>query len=619
MKMQKQKVTILYARLSKDDELQGTSNSILNQQQLLEEYAERNKLIPYIHIQDDGYSGTNWNRPGWQELINKVENDEVNCICIKDNTRLGRDYLRAGLYREMFRERGVRLVAVNDGFDSASGDDDFTPFREIMAEFYARDTSKKIKSVLSAKGRSGKPTTNTPPYGFKKDPNDKYKWLVDETAAATVRRIFQMAMDGMGTHQIGRVLTSEKIERPSFYFGKNGQGTRRNDYDPNYPYTWNGSTIAKILSTLEYCGHLVNLRSTTVDFKTRRSEIKPQEEWLIFENHHEGIISQEVFDTVQKLRETKRRFDTLGYANPLTGLLWCSDCGEKLYNYRRTEPRKPTETKIIDVYQCSTYKLGKNKFRDTCSVHHISTEDARDIILNVLKKTIGYISTHENEFLEKLREFSATSQNEIALSNKKQIADNERRIADLNRIFNALYEDKALGEISAERFIEMSAAYEQESKDLKSKTAKLKAEIDEFNTDNDKANKFLELVRKYTQFEELTTAMINEFVDKIIVYEGEWSEGYNKDNGRPMGTRSQKVDVYLKYIGKFEVPDMRTAEEIEAERIAAEKLEQKRKYGREYARKKQAEKVAAKAALAEKQTAKIIKPEKPQQPKSKTA
>lgn len=229
------------------------------------------------------------------------------------------------------------------------------------------------------------------------------------------------------------------------------------------------------------------------------------------------------------------------------------------------------------------------------------------------------ISTHENEFLEKLREFSATSQNEIALSNKKQIADNEKRIADLNRIFNALYEDKALGEISAERFIEMSAVYEHESKDLKAKTAKLKSEIEEFNTDNDKANKFLELVRKYTQFEELTTAMINEFVDKIIVYEGEWSEGYNKDNGRPMGTRSQKVDVYLKYIGKFEVPDMRTAEEIEAERIAAEKLEQKRKYGREYARKKQAEKVAAKAALTEKQTAQIIKPEKPQQPKSKTA
>ncbi|MCL2637913.1 MAG: recombinase family protein [Oscillospiraceae bacterium] len=218
--MKKQKITILYERLSKDDEMQSTSNSILNQQQLLEEYAERNNLKPYIHISDDGYSGTNWNRPGWQELIAKVENDEVSCICIKDNTRLGRDYLRAGLYREMFCEKGVRLIAVNDGFDSERGEDDFTPFREIMAEFYARDTSKKIKSVLAAKGRSGKPTTNTPPYGYVKNPNDKYNWIVDEIAAPVVRRIFQMAMDGMGMFQIARALSDDKVERPSFYQGK---------------------------------------------------------------------------------------------------------------------------------------------------------------------------------------------------------------------------------------------------------------------------------------------------------------------------------------------------------------------------------------------------------------
>ena len=288
--MKKQKITILYERLSKDDEMQGTSNSILNQQQLLEEYAERNDLKPYIHIQDDGFSGTNWNRPGWQELIAKVEAGEVSCICIKDNTRLGRDYLRAGLYREMFRERGVRLIAVNDGFDSASGEDDFTPFREIMAEFYARDTSKKIKSVLAAKGRSGKPTTNTPPYGYIKNPNDKYNWLVDETAAAVVRRIFQMAMDGMGIHQIAHALSDDKVERPSFYQGKNGKGTRQHDYDPNLPYAWRGNTIAKILSTLAYCGHIVNLRMTTVDFKTGKMENKPQDEWLIFENRHQAIV-----------------------------------------------------------------------------------------------------------------------------------------------------------------------------------------------------------------------------------------------------------------------------------------------------------------------------------------
>jgi len=594
--MKNQKVTILYERLSRDDELQGPSNSILNQQQLLEEYANRNELTPYIHIQDDGYSGTNWQRPGWQELIAKVEADEVHCICIKDGSRLGRDYLRAGLYREMFRERGVRLIAVNDGFDSERGDDDFTPFREIMAEFYARDTSKKIRSVLSAKGRSGKPTTNTPPYGFKKDPTDKYKWLVDEPAAAVVSRIFAMAMDGMGPHQIAHLLADDKIERPSYSQGKCGQGTRQNDYNQDLPYAWRCSTIAKILSTLEYCGQLVNLRTATLDFKTRKSTVRPQEDWIIFENHHEAIISQEVFDTVQKLRKTLRRADKLGEPNPLTGLLLCADCGAKLYNNRRARPRKPTEKKLIDIYRCSTYITGKHDFQDTCTVHHISTEVVREIILDVLKRTSGYIRAHEDEFVRRLRESSSVKHSETASSNKKLIAKNEKRIAELKKIFQSLYEDKALGKISVERFDEMAEAYERESEGLKAKNAELQSELDEFTSDSLKVDKFLALVRKYTRFEELTNAMINEFIDKIIVYECEWSEGFNKENGRPMGTRSQRVDVYLKYIGNFNVPDMRTEEEIEAERKAAEKLEKKRKHGREYMRKRTAEKRAAETA-----------------------
>jgi len=594
--MKKHKVTILYERLSRDDELQGTSNSILNQQQILEEYAERNGLIPYIHIQDDGYSGTNWQRPGWQELIAKVEADEVSCICIKDGSRLGRDYLRAGLYREMFRERGIRLIMVNDGFDSDKGEDDFTPFKEIMAEFYARDTSKKIRSVLAAKGRSGKPTTNTPPFGYTKDPNDKYKWIVDEPAAAVVRRIFQLAMDGMGIHQIAHVLSDEKVERPSYYHGKDGKGTRQSDYNPDLPYAWRGSTVGKILSTLAYCGHLVNLRIATVDFKTGKTVEKPKDEWVIFENRHEAIISQEVFDTVQKLRKTPRRIDKLGYANPLTGLLWCADCGAKLYNYRTTQPRSTKERKCIDVYHCSTYKVGKKDFQDTCTVHHISTDMVHEIILDVLKRTSGYIQAHEDKFVERFRKSSTVKQDETAKSYKKLIAKNEKRISDLSKIFQSLYEDKALGKISSERFDDMTAAYEQELNALKTKNAELQAEIDEFTADNDKVDKFLALVRKYTRFEELTPAMINEFVDKIIVHEGEWSEGYNKENGRPMGIRSQRVDVYLKYIGNFNVPDMRTEEEIEAERKAAEKLEAKRAYNREYMRKKAAEKRAAEAA-----------------------
>ena len=523
----------------------------------------------------------------------------------------------------MFRERGVRLVAVNDGFDSASGDDDFTPFREIMAEFYARDTSKKIKSVLSAKGRSGKPTTNTPPYGFVKDPNDKYKWLVDETAAVVVRRIFQLAMDGLGIHQIARVLSENKVERPSFYHGKDGYGTRQSDYNPDLPYAWRGSTIAKILKTLEYCGHLVNLRTTTVDFKTSRTEKKPKEEWLIFENHHEAIIGEEVFDTVQKLRQTPRRIDKVGTANPLTGLLWCADCGAKLYNYRRAKPRKPTEKKIVDVYHCSTYKIGKRDFKNTCTVHHLSTESARDIILDVLRKTSAYVSTHEEEFLEQLRTTSALKQGETITAHKRLIAKNDKRSAELIRIFNALYEDKVLGRISDDRFMEMTATYEQELSAIKSQNVKLQAELNEFNTEHDNTEKFLALIRKYTNFEELTNSMINEFVDKIVVHECEWSEGF-AENGRPLGTRSQRVDVYLKYIGNFNVPDMRTAEEIETERRAAERLEKKRKHGREYMRKRLAEKrVAQKSKTAEpKEQSLIITATgeiKPKTPKPKSA
>jgi len=404
------------------------------------------------------------------------------------------------------------------------------------------------------------------------------------------------AMDGMGMHQIAHVLSDEKIERPSYYHGKNGVGTRQSDYDPNLPYAWRGSTVANILRTLAYCGHLVNLRMATVDFKTGKTAEKPKDEWVIFENRHEAIISQEVFDTVQKLRQTPCRIDKLGYANPLTGLLWCADYGAKLYNYRRSEPRKPTETKLIDVYQCSTYKIGKKDFQDTCTVHHISTEMAHDIILDILKRTSGYIQAHEDKFVEMFRNTSAEKQDETARSYKKLITKNEKRISDLNRIFQSLYEDKALGKLAAERFDEMIAAYEKELGELKAKNTELQAEIDEFTADNDKVDKFLALVRRYTRFEELTPAMINEFVDKIIVYEGEWSEGFNKENGRPMGTRSQRVDVYLKYIGNFNVPDIRTEEEIEAERKAAEKLEKKRKHGREYMRKRMAEKRATEAS-----------------------
>jgi DNA invertase Pin-like site-specific DNA recombinase len=614
--MNTQKVNILYARLSRDDELQGPSNSILNQQQLLEEYANAHGLTPYIFLHDDGYSGTRWDRPSWQELISMVDADKVSCICIKDSSRMGRDYLRVGLYRELFREKGVRLILINDNVDTLlNSEDDFTPFREIMAEWYARDTSKKIKSVFAAKGRSGKPTTSTPPYGYMKDPNDKYKWVLDEPAAAVVRRIFQMAMEGMGVHHIAKALHDDKIERPSYYLGVRGRGRHKNDYDTNYKYSWGTATIKNILGKMQYAGYMVNLKYTSPSFKSKKKIVKPQEDWIIFPDAHPAIIDQETFDTVQKLRETPRRIDTLGEANPLTGLLWCADCGEKLYNHRKSKTEKPTHKKLRNDYHCKTYKLSNYKFDNKCSPHHISTEAVRTIILDVLKKTSGYIQNHEEEFVEQLRATSNIKREEIAKAHKKQIAKNEKRIADLDKIFRSLYEDKALEKITEEMFEEMTSGYTQEKEEIKTANEKLQAELDEFTADNDKAENFLALVRKYTSFEELTTPMLNSFVEKVIVHECEWSDGNTGIGGRPRGSRSQQVDVYLKYIGNFDVPDMRTPEEIEADRIAEEKLEAKRAYHRQKTqnwvdkkRAAEAEKAAAKKAKPETSKVKIAKP-----------
>lgn len=591
------KLTILYERLSRDDELQGPSNSILNQRQLLEDYAERSNLTPYLHIHDDGYSGTNWDRPGWQELIARIEADEVGCLVIKDSSRMGRDYLRVGLYREMFREKGVRLIAINDGLDSSVGEDDFTPFREIMAEWYARDTSKKIKSVIAAKGKSGKPTSCTPPYGFIKDPNDKNHWLVDPEAAAVVKRIFQMAVAGMGVHHIAGTLAQDKIDRPSYYLGSRGRGRHKNDYDRDNRYAWGSATIAHILRKAEYAGHTVNFRTSSASFKSKKKVNNAPEDWLIFENTHEAIIDQSTFDLVQKLRETPRRIDTLGEANPLTGLLYCADCGAKLYNHRKAHTEKPTHKKLTDVYCCSTYKLSNSKFNTQCSPHHISTEAVRAIILDAIRKTTGYVRAHEEDFIRRVRENSAIQQGETAKAHKRLIAKNERRLSEIDRIYKSLYEDKALGKIDETMFISMTEGYGQERLDLRAKTNALQAELDAFDADSVRADKFTEIVRRYTSLEELTTPMLNELVDKVMIHECHWSEGNTGEGGRPRGARTQRVDVHLKYIGSFDVPDMRTPEKMEADRIAEEKLAARRAYHREKTRLWQERKnTAAKAA-----------------------
>jgi len=564
--MNTEKYTILYSRLSRDDGEDSVSNSIINQRAMLEEYAERNGLVPFLHIQDDGFSGTNWNRPGWQEVLAKVEAGDVSCICVKDLSRMSRDYLRAGLDRELFRERNVRLIALNDGVDTKQKEDDFTPFREIMAEWFARDTSRKIKSAYATKGNSGKPMSNQTPYGYRKDPNDKSHWLVDPEAAAVVKRIFVMAIDGMGPWKIAETLHAEMVECPAYYLGSRGIGPRKTDYDKEHPYGWNYNTVGTMLSRLEYCGHTVNFKGEVAHFKAKKWKRNPPEKWRIFENTHEAIISPETFATVQRLRETVRRPNNKGEANPLTGIVYCADCGRKMYNKRHSNS---------DYYQCQTHKIGANKFAELCTPHHIKTASVREIILDALKRTSGYIRKHETEFIELVREKSALRQGETVKSGKKQITKNERRIAELDKLFRSLYEDKVSGAITAERFAQMTSGYEQEQAELKTQNVTLQSELDAFSADTDNAEKFIALVRRFTRFDELSTVMLNELVDKVIVHEGEWSEGINTETKRGMGTRRQHVEVFLKYIGDMSIPDLRTPEEIEAEISAVIKAEKR--------------------------------------------
>jgi len=590
--MKKQKQTILYARLSVDDGTDRESNSIQNQCIMLEEYAERNDLKPYVHINDDGYSGTGWDRPGWQKIIEEIKADNVSNLVVKNLDRMGRDYLRVGLYMEMFREKGVRLIAINDGIDTLLGEDDFTPFRAIMAEWYARDASKKIKAVMNSKGKSGKPLANIPPYGYVKDPEDKNKWLVDPEAAAIVTRIFNMTIDGMGPRNIATKLFEEKVERPSYYMAQRGIGRYKNTCDTEHLYAWNWSSVTQILGRIEYAGHTANFKGKTADFKNKKYVKNPREEWLIFENTHEAIVTQETWDLVQKLRQTKRRKSNLGEANPLTGLIYCADCNGKLFNHRRStsspirkrDGGKEYYCKPQNFYVCSTYKRTSAKYNKKCTPHVIQTGLVKQIILELLQETNGYIRENKDEFIELIREKTIIKKGETAKTHAKRISKNVNRIAELERIFRSLYEDKALGKISSDRFDEMSAGYEQEQEELKAQNLILQTELEAFNTDNSNIESFIELVNRFTHFDELTPAMINEFVDKIIVHEGEWSEGRSSETGRGRGTRTQKVEVFLKYVGSFNVPDKRTPEEIEAERIKQERIEHERKYKREYRR-----------------------------------
>ena len=565
-----EKITALYERLSRDDDLTGDSNSILNQKRYLESYAKQRGYTNLVHYTDDGWSGGNFERPGWKRLVADIEAGKVAHLLCKDLSRIGRNYLQTGFYTEiMFRQYGVHFIAVANNIDSDEQESsEFAPFLNIMNEWYLRDQSKKVAAAYRVKGKAGKPTSNSAIYGYKKDPEDKDHWLVDEEAAAVVRRIFRLAVEGHGPYEISKMLTAEKVECPGYYLArqraaqkKQGKKTGTSMLDKNRPYDWYGNTVSTLLERPEYMGHTVNFRSSKKSYRDKRVKNAP-EDWLIFENTHEAIVDPETWQLAQQVKRTVRRTDTTGVANPLTGLVFCADCGAKMYNHRGKRKKDGREYGT-DFYNCSTYTLTFERETQMCFSHTVSTKALNALILETIRTTAGYAIQNKEEFIQRVRCISQVRQQEAAKELKRKVAKGRRRSAELDVLIKKLYETYAMGKLEEKRFEMLSAGYEKEQDELEQALASDQANLDQFNENTDRADKFLALAKKYTDFSELTAPMIHEFVEKILVHAPD----------RSTGERVQEINIYLNFIGKFEVP---MPEPTEEELAAEEKRRQKR-------------------------------------------
>ena len=563
------KITALYERLSRDDELAGDSNSIINQKSYLETYARQQGYENLVHYTDDGYSGGNFDRPAWKRLIADIEADKVAHVLVKDMSRIGRDYLQTGFYTEvMFRQYHVHFVAIANSVDSDDqNSNEFAPFLNVMNEWYLRDLSRKQQAACRTKGESGKPLTNIAIYGYMKDPNDKYHWLIDEEAAEVVRRIYSLTIEGKTPYEITSILYNERIETPAAYHARQGTGLWKYKTDIPHPYSWNEATVKAILSKQEYAGDTVNFRTRKESYKDKQSVANSKEDWLIFKDTHEAIVDRETWELVQKLIKTPRRVDTIGEANPLTGLVFCADCGAKMYNHR-TRGNIEKKKYPADTYDCSTYTLSFRKKDTVCFKHRISTKALRILILETIKAACASAIKDKDKFLDDIRSASQLRQMEAVKEAKRMLNKSRRRINELDGIIKKLYESYAVGKITEERFDSLLTDYEAEHKELTAFVTEAEQQLSTFEEDTARAKQFLALAKKYTNFSELTTPMINEFIDKILVHAPYYIDG----------ERMQDVDIYLNFIGQFEIPEPELSEE---EIKRQEQLRKKRVYERE--------------------------------------
>ena len=529
------KIDALYCRLSRDDELQGDSNSIKNQKAILSKYASEHGMPnPQFYV-DDGYSGTTFNRPDFQRLMDDVNSGRVRTIIVKDMSRLGRDYLKVGLYTEItFPEANVRFIAINDQVDSASNvDNDFTPFRNIINEWYAKDTSKKIRAVFKAKGNSGKHLCTCPPYGYKKDEQDNQHWLVDEVAASVVKEIFSLCMQGYGPTQIARILTESGIDTPKIH--KQKYGLSVSTQVTEFPEIWATESVLKILENPAYLGHTVNFRSKKKSYKSKKKIMLPREDWVIFKDTHEALIDEDTYETVQRIRQSKRKQTDMGEMSVFSGIVYCADCGKKMYLCRCSKSMQK------EYFNCSTYR---KKSKSLCSSHQITVEAVEHIVLTDLQRVLGMAKDNEKQFVDMLQTAKSKEIRRDLSAKTKECDEAEKRVKALDRIIQSLYEDKVCGNLTDERFVKMSQAYEQEQETLTERIKVLRKELSTAKEDADNVTKFMRLVKRYTEITELTPEVVREFIEKVIVHQAE------KVNGK----KRQAVEIIYNCVGVIPNP-----------------------------------------------------------------
>ena len=532
MNQQPEKITALYCRLSQDDALDGESNSITNQKTLLSKYAAEHGFRNIQFFIDDGYSGTSFQRPGFQEMMRYVKDYSVSAVIVKDLSRLGREYSYMGRLQDfIFPAYDVRFIAINDDVDSAKGENDFAVFKNVFNDYYAKDTSKKIRAVVKMRGEAGEHIASNPPYGYIKDPQDKKKWIVDEGAAKVVRRIFNLCIAGKGPMQIAKILTDDKVLTVTAYHARQKGWTM-----PENLYQWCAKSVAGILERREYTGCTVNFKTYTKSLKFKKRMENPVENQRVFEDTQPAIIEKGQWERVQELRKNKRRPTKTGRTSMFSGLLYCADCGAKLYFCTCNTYKDNSQNHFV----CSNYKSNTG----SCKIHYIREQVLYRIVLETIQRTLTYVRMFRKDFkLEMLAQDEESRKAELA-EKQKALSGAKKRMEDLDRIIQHIYEDNVLGKLSDSRYLKLSRQYEKEQAEIEQLAAVLEREIEAQAGQVSDVNEFLKLVDKYLDIPELDAAILNELVSRIVVHSPA------RENGR----KQVRIDLYFTYVGQIRIP-----------------------------------------------------------------